>query len=215
MKSESTPGKDYIVIKKHDCDSKQCNILCRECVCCMSAFKCTCISFSIQNNLCKHIHAVKINSKPIDAESYSGKLFAVPIENSCIPSFTEISNSPKPFNKDTVVKEIYNLYLKATATPIIDECIGKKILDSVTVINSLLDIPLNKDSFTFQKSKEPHNKKLIPQRRFYSTKKTNSVKKRKIAKPSAEESEDIKNSLLKNPLISRNVENDHLYYTKK
>lgn len=44
--------------------------------CCKMAFKCTCINYCIEKNLCKHIHAVKINLQPQNDKPYSGTLFA-------------------------------------------------------------------------------------------------------------------------------------------
>ena len=205
IKSESHAGKNYLITKKHDYNPKNCNILCRECVCCMLAFDCTCINYSIQNVLCKHIHAVSINSKL--HEQYLGRLFAPSVENQSSFS-TEVSPLENFYDKDAIVEEIYELYLKAKEAPVIDKNVGEKIHNSVKVLKSLLDTPLNKNTLPTE-LKEPHNKKLIPQKRFHSTKKVRSFKKRKIIKPSSQESEIIKHTLLNNRIINDYSLHDH------
>lgn len=212
VKSQSIPNKDYTVSKLHDCDMQKCNILCRICVCCMMAFKCTCFSYCIGKNLCKHIHAVKINSQPHNDKSYSGPLFAVSKRN--VSSFSNSSNVTNT-SKEMVVKELYDLYKQASEKSAIDESICKKIMNSASIIKSLLetDTTINQ-SMLPTIPKVPHNKKIAPQRKFFSTKKKKIVKKRRITKPSSQESENIKSALLNNVIVSTNPMNDHDYAKK-
>lgn len=56
--------------------------------------------------------------------------------------------------------------------------------------------------------KEPSNKKIVPQKRFYSTKKSRA-KKPRLEKPTREEQINACYTLLKQPIVSFDSKNDH------
>lgn len=63
--------------------------------------------------------------------------------------------------------------------------------------------------------KEPVNKRIEQQKRFFSTTKRKTTKKQRLQKPSAEERTNITNELLNEYFISKNFEHDHDYIKKK
>jgi len=58
VKSESLE-EEYLVKK---CEPCACKVICVACKICVRLFSCTCYDYTIKNNMCKHIHAVKINT---------------------------------------------------------------------------------------------------------------------------------------------------------
>lgn len=50
---------DYLIKQNEPCS---CKVICILCKCCVHLFSCTCYDSCIKNNMCKHIHAVRMNS---------------------------------------------------------------------------------------------------------------------------------------------------------
>lgn len=54
-----TLNRTYFVKKRESCEFK---IICVACKVCVHLFSCTCYDYTIKNNMCKHIYALKINT---------------------------------------------------------------------------------------------------------------------------------------------------------
>ena len=90
---------------------------------------CTCHDYSILNNICKHIHAVVISSKP-----HGGPLFVSAAENASYQSSVLFNESKMPVNltftdKDIILSKLKALYTKIEAKEYIDESVSSKIKD--------------------------------------------------------------------------------------
>lgn len=208
VKSTTLPDTDYQVTKIHTCTPK-CNLMCRECVCCLSAYHCTCHDFVILNNICKHIHAVNIALKN---ETFSGPLHAIATNVTSITPKNTNKTSASIADKDCILDKINALYAKTQSKTYIDPVAAKQILSTLNSVEMLLNIDKlqHAEQNITNNSKEPINKKIVPQKRFFSTKKQRA-KKPKLNKPSREEQLNATNALLNKPYISMNPQNDHAY----
>lgn len=87
-------------------------------------------------------------------------------------------------------------------------------MSTLSTIEHLLDADVfTEQSGILKTTREPANKRIVPQKRFFSTKKQ-KVKKKKIQKPTTEEKMNFKNALLRKPIISTLPANDHDYMKK-
>ncbi|XP_035225897.1 uncharacterized protein LOC118198347 isoform X4 [Stegodyphus dumicola] len=222
-KIKSSQSETVYYIKKnseHNCTGK-CVIFCRSCNECVSTFTCSCPDYTIQNNMCKHIHAVLISeNKSVGANVlYTGSLAnfreivnesAISVNDNTVEKNNNISVKENKIEilKDKLNSIIINLNNKTDIQP----CVYKSVLGHVNAIQNLLRIDeenatlISKDIVS---PSEPSNKKIVPQKRFYSVKKQSSKKRLKLAKPSTSESYDFQKVLLGDPVI--NFGNDHIY----
>lgn len=192
--------------------------MCRDCFCCLSAYECTCHDFLILNNLCKHIHAINISGGksnffgPLNAQDK----FLNESHTSSQPNNTNIENTSinksNNLSTHTLLEQLDTIRSMIVSKTTLDWTIAQL---SHTFKNAQklleIDITQNNTKPASYNRKEPANKHIIQQKRFFSTKKESKTKKQKLQKPSKEEQFNITNNLLNELFISSNPSNDHNY----
>jgi len=176
---------DYLIKQNEQCS---CKVICVVCKCCVHLFSCTCYDYSIKNNMCKHIHAVRMsimqNSKVstiqidenmcnlIDNDEVCMKMSAV--QQLTVPSTECIANK---------IQELYNMFVSQAGTH--NDIQLQKINSTVDSSLKELYIQKNNSFYDVADNQEPANKNVDKQLRFYSTKKprTKIPEERRLNKP--------------------------------
>ncbi|KAF0754169.1 SWIM-type domain-containing protein [Aphis craccivora] len=143
-----TSNKTYLVKKRESCE---CKIICVACKVRVHLFSCTYYDYTIKNNLCKHIHVVKINmsddndlkakndyTNPIDTDEMCMKISDM--QQIIAPSVVSIANK---------IQQFHSMFVSAESN-----------------VPVSLAVSLNENA-----SQEPANKNVKKQLPFFSTKK--------------------------------------------
>ena len=72
VESQSQQGTKYVVQKQ--CDSCDCQLLCKECKVCTHMYSCTCLDSILHSTVCKHIHLVIMSTTVGYASTINGSL---------------------------------------------------------------------------------------------------------------------------------------------
>ena len=207
----STGNGNYTVTALDNtiCSRDNCMLYCSKCNVCLHTYSCTCPDYSIAANMCKHIHFIgRFKAKGV-TEVKSIHPSPPPIlqlHSNEIHSVLSLGGKP------TSVIESRRKALRSVQqlTALIEECNDEEMLTQVnSEINTsirLLKCELHNVTLPVVSQQEPANKKLSPQRRFFSTRKRNRVSSVKIAKPTNEE---------KNEIIAALSTDSKAYKTKK
>ncbi|XP_022168117.1 uncharacterized protein LOC111032183 [Myzus persicae] len=202
---------DYLIKQNKPCS---CKVICIVCKCCVHLFSCTCYDYSIKNNMCKHIHAVRMNSM-LNNEDVSMDVICNPIENDevcmkmpaaqqlTIPSTESVANK---------IQQLYNMFISQAGT--LDDKQIQKINSSVD--SSLTVLYQQESNFVKNlENREPSNKNVDKQIRFYSTKKprTKAPEEQRLNKPTIKVMNQIKNDLkgIDTPYINIDHNFEHSY----
>jgi len=157
---------ELYVIKKLEINC-ECQITCEECITCIHHYSCSCMDSAIKWNMCKHIHLVCLFLKNRNniVSSELNKEFGIRNinnENETSTIILQLNNS-KISNQSNF--QIWNVLKKCSAT----------------VMPTLVALKNNSDIKPFKKlssHQSPNKLIIIPQCRFFSTKKkTNNYKK--------------------------------------
>ncbi|XP_022169811.1 uncharacterized protein LOC111033408, partial [Myzus persicae] len=165
-----TLNQTYLVKKRESCE---CKIICVACKVCVHLFSCTCYDYTIKNNMCKHIHAVKINmlddndintknnyTNPMDTDEICMKMSDM--HQTIAPSAVSIANK---------IQQFHSMFVSQS---------GKLNCEQLHKINLSLDSNLKMlyeqesnvpVSLNENVSQEPANKNVQKQLRLFSTKK--------------------------------------------
>lgn len=210
----------YTVNKlKTACD---CQIKCVECLSCIHCYTCSCIDSAIKWNMCKHIHLVCQVNQDISIRNKDTKissstltpidnLFTSTQENEILPLtndetaniVSQLNNHNILTNQTCLQSEKENLRLKFEN--VLDNISSIKELNVLkkcfsTVEPTLISLRKHSVQPTFKKMTSqisPTKKKIIPQRRFYSTKKQRKIKEGfNLEVPSRSEENNISVSLI-------------------
>jgi len=169
VKSESLE-EEYLVKK---CEPCACKVICVACKICVHLFSCTCYDYTIKNNMCKHIHAVKMNTNddhedqidvqtctnnPMETDEICMKMSSV--QQITVPSTESIANK---------MQQLYSMFVSQG---------GKLNNEQLNKINLSLDTNLkilyeqeSNAAISLNENREPANKNVEKQLRFFSTKK--------------------------------------------
>ncbi|XP_035231082.1 uncharacterized protein LOC118202963 [Stegodyphus dumicola] len=191
----------YKIIRDHVCNDL-CLITCRLCSCCLKAYKCTCHDYSILNNMCKHIHFVIMSEKK--TEPYIGPLNRIPTRN----NYESLTVSKTCISE--LIQSSFSISEKLNCIENMDINLATQIKKHLNAIEHLLEVPLL-DKAHASISKEPTNKKIVPQKRFYSVKKRKVCKKVQFGNPSTAEKNNTKPILLNQLIVNSDPSYDHLY----
>jgi hypothetical protein len=205
----ATDETNYEITKIHDCNN-DCLITCRLCSCCLSAYKCTCHDNLILNNMCKHIHYIVLQNTPLH---YNGPLNKNN-EIACTTNNETILPNTKVLIPD-FTQQLFLISQKLTSQEHIDPTVAEQVKKHLNAVQHLLEIPVSKKSHDISNLPEPVNKKIVPQKRFYSVKKQKSQKRKHLCNPTEVEKKQKKPILLDDLIISTDSNYDHMYYTNK
>jgi len=198
--------------EKHAC-SESCGIRCFECDRCYKSYVCTCPDFSIQHNMCKHIHAAICSFTKPDAESSRREI--VPICQdvpAAVPSPAPTVAKPVEFSMINKIKE-----LSSTLSSMYDDVVDhpppevlRGVLGHLEAAIKMSQIKkLPSQPFSDKVNNEPANKKVTMQRRsFHSVKKKKEKKEHLQAAKSEKEMIKRKDILLQGQTL--NISTGHL-----
>ncbi|CAH1722529.1 unnamed protein product [Aphis gossypii] len=192
-----------------------CQIQCQDCLSCIHCYTCSCIDSAIKWNMCKHIHLVcrfqynhENNGTSTNCLAVDNHMHNVPNSNTEDEHDNETSNIVCQLNNSTItsqhslelekrkVQESFNKMLNEISTIEELNVLKKSFLPIIPTLTAIR----NKSNTTNLKSKtsqtSPTNKKIIPQRRLYSTKKTRKTLEKVLETPSRIEQNQISASLI-------------------
>jgi len=162
-------------------DSRDCQIVCDECKTCIHCFSCTCIDSAIKWNFCKHIHLVCLSEKVqnINTNTYTKNLMEENNKkNETVSIVCQLNNTEVIQEVDNLVhekqklKNIFDTMLNTVSSldelGVLKKCLSSAQPTLLALRNNIHKKPLKKISSNIS----PKNKKIIHQRRFFSTKKT-------------------------------------------
>lgn len=156
---------DYLFKQNEPCT---CKVICIVCKCCVHLFSCTC------HDYCKHIHAVRMNSmvNNEDVSMNSMDVICNPIANDevCMkmPAAQQL-NVPSTESIANKIQQLYNMFVSQAGT--LDDQQLQKI--NLTVDSSLKVLYQQESKYINDvEYREPANKNVDKQLRFYSTKST-------------------------------------------
>ncbi len=189
-------------------DQQNCQLKCQECRICVHMYVCNCPDSLITTTICKHIHLVCRSSTYQDAEQWS--------ENGIDDSETQCGyqdnknfaqkTAEMDFLKDCLKKASSNgsetdrerrkQSIKTKLLTIVSDVEGcqnddalQQLEKSINSVHSLF-ISIREHGnkhLPIPKENVPHNKNIMPQNRFFSTKKKTRKSNVRLAKPSKEE----------------------------
>lgn len=209
VESQSTPGLSHTVSKK--ADGACCPQACSKCAVCIHTYMCTCYEYMLHHAICKHIHAVLMAQAPENLES-------MPVDS---PSEEEAKTSRAQSLLDSVGKTQASTSITRSAEVLacvdtikeyeaegaVDPEVTKKASGMLQKVVGLYERE-KKRGFA-NKTKEPANKNIERQVRFYSTKKPRlSRPTATLSKPTEQQKE-----MLKARLLDRNVESVEIIST--
>ncbi|KAL5245859.1 hypothetical protein ACI65C_013267 [Semiaphis heraclei] len=160
--------------EKHTLKStrKRVNILRVACKICVHLFSCTCYDYTIKNNMCKHIHAVKINDDQEDQIDIQTICINNPMENDeiCMKmSSVQQITGPSTESIANKIQQLYSMFV-SQGSKLNDEQL-KKINSSLDTNLKILYEQESNVTITLNENREPANKNVEKQLRFFSTKK--------------------------------------------
>lgn len=190
---------------KNFCD---CQIVCGECQTCIHCLTCTCIDSAIKWNLCKHIHLVcqyeilknkninsnsNINIHVNNTRNETDSIVSQLNNKEIITEISDLQCEKQKFRQhfDTIFNNISSI----EELNVLKKCLLSAESTLTAVKNNVNKTPLKKMSSKIS----PNNKKIIHQRRFFSTKKIrkNAITST-ISEPNKTEKKNISVSLLLN-----------------
>ncbi|XP_049770451.1 uncharacterized protein LOC126109429 [Schistocerca cancellata] len=188
-------------------DSCSCGLRCKDCDHCIHAFSCTCADSSILWNMCKHVHLVCRVIKQMEStqssRSNSGAAAIIPcaeaaalVQQLSSPAQTKntVEASDLEDRKASLVAKLSEMVQSVKSNAGL-EALERHIAPLQFIINSA-----EKASVSFPEVpaivQEPSNKKVLPQRKFFSTKKTHVAKKSKPSNPPRSERDAIAFSMV-------------------
>jgi hypothetical protein len=205
--SQKNANFTYTVHRENTTNCHNCKLICTFCQICIHQYTCTCIDSHIKINMCKHIHAVHRTS-----EQSSSKLKmnegAIIHEIEQSESFKDtVQNNNIAHNIDLQSKLNYISNLLQKKAPANDR---KDQIDRyMDKIISLIENEDETPNLMIEKSKK---RKLVPQQRFYSTKKQKVGSSNSICKPSLTYKQAIvKSALSSSEIVNIHDEFDHNY----
>lgn len=191
----SSGNSNYTValLKSSVCKPDNCLLRCLKCNICIHMFSCTCPDYSVAANICKHIHLVgKFKTMGNSVHPPSIILHS---------QMTDIESALSLGGKTTGIIEAKRKALTSVQqlTALIEECKDEDLISQVTSeINKsirILKSEINACSLPTVSRKEPSNKKISPQRSFFSTVKRKREPSVRIAKPTNIERKEVLDNL--------------------
>ena len=185
VQSSTEANTTYTVEKVANDSCQNCWMRCHICQVCVHAYICTCHDSLLHGGICKHVHLVVrftgvTHTNDSKAEKIPSEIFLASVQNKArVGGNDEIKNrlQMKLFNIATGISTIND---KDTLLDI-----EKYLKSCISLIN-----------LTEHTKHEPPNKKITPQRNFYTTKRKRQTLKVRLAKPTIAERVSVVNRLL-------------------
>ena len=191
--SSTTSNAIYtITLEQQHCETN-CSLRCVKCQVCVHNYSCTCTDSLVQNTICKHIHLIASHNKT-STTTNSCKPLSPEIGSETIHSYIQTNTT----TKETLLSKVSQITL-ALNTNTFSEIILKSVEQHMNSIIGLLKTDHNNQSLSSNTSfpvfsNKPTNKRLSPQRPFFSTKRKRKASVR-LAKPDDTSKYNILNSL--------------------
>lgn len=191
-------------IQTTDILNKCCNFICQLCDICVHQYSCTCPNYFINSIICKHVHYVVLNNSKFkhnneitstsssflpSCEEESNKNMAEESTiNDCLAFFTK-SNDKNVNNscdrKEKVLKEISDLQMLVHNQDFthLSDSIFQQLIMNLHTAKNLLQLPSN--TYALERFKDINadvstSKKILPQKRFFSTHKKKKITEEKL-----------------------------------
>ncbi|KAL4130861.1 hypothetical protein QTP88_008240 [Uroleucon formosanum] len=206
---------DYLIKQNEPCS---CKVICIVCKCCVHLFSCTCYDYCIKNNMCKHIHVVRMNSmvNNEDVSMNSMDVICNPMANDevCMkmPAAQQL-NVPSTESINNKIQQLYNMFVSQAGT------LDEQQLQTINLtVDSSLKVLYQQESKCMNdvEYREPANKNIDKQLRFYSTKKprTKAPEEQRLNRPTIKVIKQIKSDLKGNedtPYVNIDPHFEHSY----
>lgn len=212
----SVNGLVYSVtrIDDHMC-RKSCTLVCRECNSCVLAMSCNCHDYQILGNMCKHIHAVNLAELQVNPCMVFIDQSEVPQEvKDEIKFHTETlqlkSRTKTPDAIHRLAQEVIGLVCRNTN---VDAVVTDGIVAHLKAAKRLLLMGGKTCNVSNPKNLnpcEPHNKLIVQQKRFFSTKRKR-CKKPILQKATTTENATLGRVLLQDEIVINCGDLDHDY----
>ncbi|VEN58334.1 unnamed protein product [Callosobruchus maculatus] len=205
-------------VKKTNILEKCCKTGCDFCNICIHQYSCSCPDYFLNSVICKHIHYVvlkNVNTSPLEKNNRDNGVIGV---SECMDFFTATNVNPLCDKKERIMKEISDLTMLLNTHDVtkLSDSNFQLILSNLNVTKNLIRLPASQEEEHFQPIMEMSAcKNILPQNRFYSTKKKRQLNTSTqiLKNPSMSESKNI-SSVLKGDnvaYISRDAGEDHSY----
>ncbi|KAL4156139.1 hypothetical protein QTP88_000174 [Uroleucon formosanum] len=206
---------DYLIKQNEPCS---CKVICIVCKCCVHLSSCTCYDYCIKNNMCKHIHVVRMNSmvNNEDVSMNSMDVICNPMANDevCMkmPAAQQL-NVPSTESNANKIQQLYNMFVSQAGT------LDEQQLQTINLtVDSSLKVLYQQESKCMNdvEYREPANKNIDKQLRFYSTKKprTKAPEEQRLKRPTIKVIKQIKSDLKGNedtPYVNIDPHFEHSY----
>jgi hypothetical protein len=202
----SSSLKEFYTVKRRNKNCQNCLLKCHHCKTCFHEYSCSCLDNGIKNNMCKHIHIVaKLEKGQTDSDGWIAQ-----VEESNVEEDTNFLNSILNGVSKKSTKCSTNLFAEKEKfllelTTIINEKVTNfEELEAVErhcksigpILDAIKAAPASSSSVPHIVDKTPANRKVIPQRKFLTTKKSRKIKKEVLHKPTREDQDVIAVKLL-------------------
>ncbi|XP_047100935.1 uncharacterized protein LOC124719782 [Schistocerca piceifrons] len=182
-----------------------CKLVCTDCKVCIHRYSCTCIDYSIKLNMCKHIHNVcqldSTEQNPFEISELQDAVATDVGDMSCINEkeviLKQVSGNANSCTPEALAEE------KRKIVSRFSEIVSGMSATEVQLANKMVtSLKVNvgavrtSSGISFISPQRSLKRKLLPQRRLFSTKKTSSSKRISMAVPNAEETNNILRTLL-------------------
>lgn len=193
-KVPSTSKSDVIYYVQLRDDHCKCKVMCQSCDTCIHKFNCTCIDSSIKYNMCKHIHSVctfeaKCNAQNVETvDPVCSREDPVVDERSEILAMLSREGNSNDHSlladwKKKVISEFTNLVAEVTSNA------ERKVFDrQISSLKATLSAVRHQSSeFSASETEVCAMRRIVPQRRFFSTKRKVNVQSKSASDKGCEE----------------------------
>lgn len=200
----SLKSQEVYVVREKNAQCK-CKLVCSDCKCCIHRYCCTCIDYSIKLNMCKHIHnvcqgemGVEILSQNLDDSDNElvddGGVNVINEQEAILNVVSVHSDSNTTGSLSDERRNLVSAFADIVETmSATDIQLGKKVIKSLKATMSAAQV---RNGSAFRTEGRSQKRRLVPQRRLYSTKKKRLSRHRRMVAPDAQECRDILRDVL-------------------
>lgn len=207
VQSEENKNLKYVV-RKEESLCEGCNLICSYCKICIHSYICSCIDSQTKLNMCKHIHAVyryTSSNEEVLPKVSEKEVIAQIQESDSFQNFVEANKQ----STDSIMKLKVSQMTHLLDNNNLNNETKQKIMKH---IDAIIELASNKNSIEHNTEKEPANKKIEVQQRFFSTKRKRPVIQNSIKNPSTNYKIAIKESIENdNDILNVHDSFDHTY----
>ena len=171
-------------------DTCSCKICCGTCKACVHMYSCTCLDASLHTTVCKHIHFVHVKYPPANTTDSDQRQHPTYSPQVILPQQT---NGAPSASKQNIARKLHQLQLLAS------KCDNLATLNAAHIhLNATLSV--FKVTQIAKAAKLPLKRKYPPNKNcetLFSTKKKRLTATSSLRKPSREEADQCKQSLMK------------------